>query len=77
MVTRYGFDDSGSRDFLFCTPVPTGPGAHQASCTVSTGATYFPGGKAPRLRKKIMPLLLLCTCVVCCGDIFNLKLILV
>ena len=34
----------GTRNFLFCTPVQTGPGAHSASCTM--GPCHIFGGKA-------------------------------
>jgi len=48
-ATGYGLDGPGieSRwEARFSAPVQTGPGAHPASCTMSTGS--FPGVKSGR-----------------------------
>jgi len=49
IVTGYGLDGPGIESrwgARFSTPVPTGPGAHPASCTMGTGS--FPGVKSGR-----------------------------
>jgi len=49
IATGYGLDGPGiefRRGARFSAPVQTGPGAHLASCTMSTGS--FPGEKSSR-----------------------------
>ena len=46
IATRYGLDGPGIESrwwAILSAPVQTGPGAHLASCTMTTGS--FPGGK--------------------------------